>query len=390
MKEIILLKNGEIALKGLNRVTFEDILIKNVKRRLSDLGEIKISRSQSTVYLDPVSADYDIDEACERLKKVFGIAAFSRALVCEKDIDDIKAKAVPYLEEVLPYVKTFKVEAKRSDKKFPLISPQICAEVGGCLLETYHNLKVDVNNPDVIINVEVRETAAYVHAGKILGAGGMPVGCSGRVGLLVSGGIDSPVAGYMMSKRGLELTAIHFVSPPYTSERARLKVEQLLKKMAQYCGRINFMVVPFTEIQEQIKDKCPEDLFTVIMRRFMMKIAERLAKADNCEALVTGESVGQVASQTVAAIACTDKACEMPVFRPLIGMDKYEIVDIARRIDTFEISIQPYEDCCTVFTPKHPKTKPRISDVLNAEQKAEWDELIEKAIEGTEKKFIYC
>ncbi len=388
MDEVILLKLGEIALKGLNRGVFEELLIKNTKQRLSDIGVFKVWRAQSTIYVRPETAGIDMDEVLERLKTVFGVSALSKAGVVAKDIEEIKKASVAYFEDILPHVRTFKVEAKRSDKTFPLLSPQICALVGETLLDAYQNLKVDVNHPDVIINIEIRETAAYMHPDKVQGAGGIPVGASGRAALLISGGIDSPVAGYMMSKRGLSLTAVHFVSPPYTSERARLKVEDLLKKMAAYCGRIRFIVVPFTEIQERIKDDCPEDLFTIIMRRFMMRIAEHFAAEDGCEALITGESLGQVASQTIAAIACTDEVCTMPVFRPLIGMDKEEIVTIARKIDTFETSILPFEDCCTVFTPRHPRTRPRAQYVRIAEEHVEWDELIQRAIEGAQREEI--
>ncbi len=388
MDEVILLKLGEIALKGLNRGAFEELLIKNTKQRLADIGVFKVWRAQSTIYVKPETEGVNMDEVLERLKTVFGVSALSKAGVVAKDIEEIKKASVTYFEDILPHVRTFKVEAKRSDKTFPLLSPQICALVGETLLDAYQNLKVDVNHPDVVINVEIRETAAYIHPDKVQGAGGIPVGASGRAALLISGGIDSPVAGYMMSKRGLSLTAVHFVSPPYTSERARLKVEDLLRKMAAYCGRIRFIVVPFTEIQEHIKDDCPEDLFTIIMRRFMMRIAEHFAAEDGCEALITGESLGQVASQTIAAIACTDEVCTMPVFRPLIGMDKEEIVTIARKIDTFETSILPFEDCCTVFTPRHPRTRPRAQFVRIAEEHVEWDELIQRAIDGAQCKEI--
>lgn len=388
MKEIILIKNGEIALKGLNRRSFEDMLIKNAKRRVKSLGEFKFTRAQSTIYAEPMSEDIDLDEAVRRLGHVFGIVGLSRACVAEKDFEDIKAKAIPYLEETLDAANTFKVEAKRSDKKFPMKSPEICRELGGYILENYPHLTVDVNNPDVVVYVEVRDFAAYIHANQLPGAGGLPIGSSGKAALLVSGGIDSPVAGYMMAKRGIEISAIHFVSPPYTSDRALLKVEELLEKLCEYCGRINFAVVPFTKIQEEIRDKCPEELFTIIMRRYMMKIAQKIAEASDCSALITGESVAQVASQTMQAIACTDCACSMPVFRPVIGMDKTEIIEISRKIDTYETSILPYEDCCTVFTPKHPRTRPNIEMVLKAEQALDENALIEEAMANTEYKTI--
>ncbi len=384
MKEVILIKNGEIALKGLNRSTFEDALIKNCRRRLEGLGSFKFYKAQSTIYCEPTSEESDVDEAMERLKKVFGMAGLTRSCVVNKDWEEIIATAPDYLREELSSAKTFKVTAKRADKHFPMGSPEISRELGGVLLSKFHHLKVDVHNPEVTVTVEIRDFGAYIHADQISGAGGMPVGTSGKAALLISGGIDSPVAGYMMAKRGLELCAVHFISPPYTSERAKLKVVSLCEKMTAYCGRMKLYVVHFTEMQEAIRDKCPEDLFTIIMRRYMMKIAERIVSDKGASALITGESLAQVASQTVQAIACTDIACEMPVLRPLIGMDKDEIVMIARRIDTFETSILPYEDCCTVFTPKHPKTKPKISEILIAEEKFDPSEMIEKCIETVE------
>lgn len=385
MKEILLIKDGEIALKGLNRSTFEETLIRNLRRRLEDLGGFVFQKAQSTIYATPRTDDVDFEKAIERVKCVFGISAFSRAAVLEKDMDDILSKAPEYLKETLLNVKTFKVEAKRSDKRFALKSPEICAELGGKLLETFPHLRVDVHNPDVVVMVEIRDFGAYVHAGKIKGAGGMPVGSSGQATLLISGGIDSPVAGYVMAKRGLVLDAVHFESPPYTSPRARAKVEKLTKLISKYCGRIYLHVVPFTEIQEEIKNKCPEDLFTIIMRRIMVMIAQRIAEKTGSQALVTGESLAQVASQTLGAIACTDNAASMPILRPLIGMDKSEIIEISRKIDTFETSILPYEDCCTVFTPRHPKTKPSIDEVKKAEEALDVEALVEKAIKETEK-----
>lgn len=389
MKEIILIKNGELTLKGLNRNSFEDILIKNMKKRLNDLGKFEFTKSQSTIMVDPVDEGIDLDDAVDRLSKVFGIAALSRACVCEKDFESIKATAAEYLEEQLEDAKTFKVNAKRSDKKFPMKSPEICRELGGYLLSKFHNLSVDVHNPDITVTVEVRDKYAFVRGNNIKGAGGMPTGTSGRAGILISGGIDSPVAAYMMAKRGIELCAIHFASPPYTSELAEMKVLELLKRVAKYSGVITTYVVPFTKIQEAIRDLCPEEYFTIIMRRIMMMISEKMAVAQNCSALITGESVGQVASQTMYALACTDCAVNMPVFRPCIGMDKEEIIAISRKIDTFETSIQPYEDCCTVFTPKHPKTRPHIDDVIKAEQNIEnLDELIKDAIHNAKKVII--
>ncbi len=389
MQEIILVKYGEMALKGLNKSTFENVLVKNIKRRIKSLGRFEITRAQSTIYIKPLEDCADVNEAVERLKKVFGIAALCKAAVCEKDFESIKDTALDYLSDCLSYAKTFKVTAKRADKSFPMKSPEICRELGGILLSKFSHLKVDVNNPEITVTVEIRDTNAYIHAENIKGAGGLPVGTSGKAMLLLSGGIDSPVAGYMLAKRGVHISAIHYVSPPYTSERARLKVEQLCEKLTGYCGSIAFFCVPFTEIQEEIRNNCPEEFFTIIMRRLMMEIAQRICEKEECLALVTGESVGQVASQTMNAIACTDAVCKIPVFRPLIGMDKTEIIEIARKIDTFDISIQPYEDCCTVFTPRHPKVRPLLSDVENAQNNFDFSALIDKAVSETEMKIFY-
>ena len=381
MKEIILLKNGEIALKGLNRHTFEDALIKNIKYRISKIGDFKIYKAQSTIYAEPVDDSADLDLALLKLKKVFGIAALSRACICEKDMKDICEKAAEYIDD-LHYAKTFKVESKRADKTFALTSPEISSELGGYLLEKFPHLKVDVHNPDITVTVEVRDFAAYVRGRAIAGAGGMPTGTSANAAILISGGIDSPVAAWMMAKRGIRLTAIHFASPPYTSEWAEQKVIDLLTKVSEYSGNIKLITVPFTQIQEQISKTCPEELFTIIMRRFMMKIASELAKQNNCHALITGESVAQVASQTVEALSCTDDASSLPVFRPVIGMDKDEIVVISRKIDTFDISIRPFEDCCTVFTPKHPRTKPVLKYIKKAEEALDCEKLISDACEN--------
>ena len=389
MKEIILIKNGELVLKGLNRNTFEDILIKNMKKALRDIGEFKFTKSQSTIAVESVDGEADLDDATEALKRVFGIAALSRAAVAEKDMKSIKGIAKEYLAEELSLAKTFKVEAKRSDKQFPLKSPEIARDLGGFLLSKFNNLKVDVHNPDVTVTVEIRDTHAFIRGNNIKGAGGMPVSTSGRAAVLISGGIDSPVAAYMMAKRGIELVAVHFASPPFTTELAEEKVMQLLHKVARYSGPITVYVVPFTEIQTQIRDKCAEEYFTIIMRRYMMKISEILARHQNCSALITGESVGQVASQTIYALGCTDAAANMPVFRPCIGMDKEEIIKISRKIDTFETSIQPYEDCCTVFTPRHPKTRAKLEDVIAEESAIEnSDELIKQAAENARKTVI--
>ncbi|MCL2034913.1 MAG: tRNA 4-thiouridine(8) synthase ThiI [Oscillospiraceae bacterium] len=381
MKELVLLKCGELTLKGLNRGAFEDALMKNARRRLKDVGKFKFYKAQSTIYAEPLE-DCDLDEAVARLSKVFGFSALSRAAVAVKDFDAIKELSAEYLKDSLSLAKTFKVAAKRSDKTFTPASPEICAELGHFLLQKFPHLAVDVHSPEVTVIVEIRDYAAYIHREQTPGAGGLPVGMSGSAALLLSGGIDSPVAGYMMAKRGLSLIAVHFASPPYTSERAELKVKALCEKMSPYCGRIKLFTVQFSEIQQRIKELCPEDYFTIIMRRYMMEIASKIAAENHCGALVTGESVAQVASQTLMALACTDAAASLPVLRPVIGMDKEEIITIARKIDTFDTSILPYDDCCMVFTPRRPKTKPRLHEVIKAESALSHDDLIHHAIHG--------
>lgn len=383
MQEVILVKLGEIVLKGLNRRTFEDRLLKNIRRRIARAGNFEVYSMQSTIYIEPKDEDADIDEAEERISKIFGVIGYARACVCEKDMDAITKMAPEYLNDTLTGFKTFKVESKRADKKFPLGSMEISREVGAALLRANPYISVDVHNPEITVRVEIREKAAYIHGETKPGAGGIPVGTGGKAAILISGGLDSPVAAWMMAKRGVELIAIHFASPPYTSQRAEQKVHSLLRQVAKYSGRIMLFVVPFTEIQELIKDNCPEEVFTLIMRRMMMRISQEIAIKEGCQALITGESVGQVASQTMPAIACTDAVTSMPVFRPLIGMDKDEVIAISRKIETFDISIQPYEDCCTVFTPKHPRTHPTIAGVEKAERGTEWDEPIKRAVEGT-------
>ncbi len=368
-EEILLIKNGELALKGLNRHTFEETLMRNLRWRLKPAGKFNIRKAQSTIYIEPMDDEADLDMAAERVATVFGVAAFSRAKRVEKSMDAILEAVPAYLSQELADAATFKVEAKRSDKSFPLKSPDICAQTGAAVLEQFPHLHVDVHDPDVLIMVEVRDYGAYIHTAQLAGAGGMPIGTGGRAAILISGGIDSPVAAYMIAKRGIALTAIHFASPPYTSERAEQKVVDLLTQVAQYAGRMSLCIVPFTHIQESIRDNCPEELFTLLMRRFMMRLSSAVAKRENCEALITGESVGQVASQTIPAIACTDAVATLPTLRPVIGMDKEEIVTIARKIGTFPISIQPFEDCCTVFTPKHPRLRPTV-EMLEAAEKA--------------------
>ena len=380
MKEIVLLKYGELALKGTNRSTFESILIKNIRRRLRDLGEFSIVKAQSTITVSPKADDVDMDEVFDRLSRVFGIVALSRSAVIEKDFNSI-LNSVEYLDDALSQVSTFKVNAKRSDKKFPMGSPEICAELGGCLLERHPHLSVDVHNPDLVVWCEIRDHHAFLHAGQQSVAGGIPVGSGGRAALLLSGGIDSPVAGYMIAKRGIKIEALYFESFPYTSEQAREKVFDLAKKISAYTGSITVHVVSLTEIQEELVRKCDEDYFTLLLRRFMMRLAKKVANKYECPALITGESLGQVASQTIEAISVTNPIAEMPVFRPCIGMDKEEIITISRQIGTFDISILPYEDCCTVFTPKHPRTRPELAKVEAQEEKLDVDALVERAFD---------
>ncbi|MCI8395994.1 MAG: tRNA 4-thiouridine(8) synthase ThiI [Acutalibacter sp.] len=387
-KEIILLKLGEIALKGLNRRAFEDVLIKNIRRRLKSAGEFSVYSRQSTVYVEPKDENADMDLAEERCGKVFGVVAYTRAGAAEKDLMKIREKAAEYLREPLEDARTFKVECKRSDKKFPYKSPEVSAEVGGYLLEAFPHLRVDVHNPDITVRVEVREAEAYVHADPRPGAGGIPVGTGGKGLVLISGGLDSPVAAWMMAKRGVELTAVHFASPPYTSELAHDKVVRLLQKVGEYAGRIKMVTVNLTRLQEEIRDKCPEELHTVILRRFMLRAARQVAEDEGCGALITGESLGQVASQTMQAIACTDAVAGMPVFRPLIGADKSEIVKTAAKIGTYDISIEPYEDCCTIFTPKHPRTKPILHFVEDGEKAIDGEALLREALEQAEARQI--
>lgn len=390
MREIILAKYGEIALKGDNRVTFEDMLAKNIRRRLKKIGSFNITHRQSTIYIEPLEEDTDIDAAVESLKKVFGISAIQRCAVFPKDFDTVAANLKEYLSEALENAKTFKIEAKRSDKSFPMNSPQIQQALGDAVLDVFPHLGVDVHNPEVTVRLEIRDNGAYLSAKRIPGVCGMPVGSSGKALLMLSGGIDSPVAGYMMAKRGLIVDCVHYASPPYTSERARMKVERLCEELTEYCGDIIFYCVPFTEIQEKIRDNCPEMHFTVIMRRLMLEIADRICEKNNYGAIITGESLAQVASQTLPALGCTNNAARFPVFRPVIGMDKVEITEISRRIGTFETSILPYEDCCTVFSPKHPCTRPKLEEVIEAQNSFDFSELLDWAVENTEvKRFKY-
>ncbi len=390
MKEIILAKYGEIILKGGNRPRFESILMNNIRNSLKNVAETKARLAQATVYVEVTEAD-KMDIVMDRLSKIFGIVSITRAVVCEKDIEDIKQKTKEYLKDSLSDGKRFKVEAKRSDKSFPYTSPQICLEVGGYLDDEYPEIIVDVHNPDVTVKVEVRDFAAYAYAdeNKIAGQGGMPIGTGSKATLLLSGGIDSPVAGHMISKRGVEIDAVNFFSFPYTSERAKEKVIELAGIIAQYTSKINLYIVPFTEIQLQIRDKCPEEHLTLVMRRFMMRIAERIARKNKSKALITGESVGQVASQTLAALDVTNSAVDMPILQPLIGMDKQEVIDRANAIGTYATSILPYEDCCTVFTPRHPTTNPKRETIEKSESRLDVETLIEAALAGVEKIEVY-
>lgn len=382
--DIILLKYGEIALKGLNRPVFEQQLLQNVRAAIAPAGKFRVQKAQSTIYVMPAAPGADMEEAVERLQKVFGIVNICPAAACEKNMDSIAETAIACLREMAPEGKTFKVEAKREDKQFPLNSPQICKEMGGRILKNVQGLSVDVHHPDILVQIEIRNQA-YVFTQKISGAGGMPVGSSGRAALLLSGGIDSPVAGWMIAKRGVVLDGVHFHSHPYTSDRAKEKVIELARLMSAYTGKINLHIVPFTDIQLKIIEQCPKNYLTIIMRRIMMQIAEKVATRNGAQALITGESIGQVASQTMESLAVTNAAVSMPVFRPCIGMDKEEIVQIAKKIGTYETSILPYEDCCTIFVPKHPKTKPSLSEIVEAEKAlGNIEEMMETAIDQME------
>lgn len=388
MNEIFLLKLGEIVLKGQNRKQFESKLRQNVRRRMKPYGEFDVYIIQSTVYVEPKSLDCDLEGAWEACHFIFGVVSLCRCRPCEKNLDRIFEAVEAYLGEDLECAQSFKVESKRSDKAFPLTSIGISQEIGGRLAEAHPHLQVDVHRPQYTVYVEVRDLAAYVHGPAEPGAGGLPTGVGGRAAVLLSGGIDSPVAAYMIAKRGVEIECIHFFSYPYTSEQARDKVLELARLVTRYCGRMTVDVVGFTEIQEAIRDGCPEEYFTLIMRRFMMRIAQRIALEHGCKCLVTGENLGQVASQTMEAMGVTGAVVSLPLFTPLIGMDKEEIVTIARRIGTLETSILPYEDCCTVFTPKHPKTKPTLAQVEQAEAGLDVEALISRALEQTKKVMV--
>lgn len=385
MNEIFLLKLGEIVLKGTNKRQFENRLRQNIRRRLKSYGNFDVYIMQSTVYVEPLDDMADVDGAWEACRCIFGLVSICRCKPCEKDIDSIFQAVEEYLGDDLDCAESFKVESKRSDKAFPMNSIAISQEIGGRLAEAHPNCRVDVHHPAYTVYVEIRDLAAYVHGPAVPGAGGLPTGVGGRAMCLLSGGIDSPVAAYMIAKRGVEVEAVHFFSYPYTSQLAKDKVLELARLVTKYCGRMTVNIVSFTQIQEAIRDNCPEEFFTLIMRRFMMEISQRIAKEDGCGALITGENLGQVASQTMEAMTVTGAVVDIPVFMPLVGMDKEEIVTIARKIGTLETSILPYEDCCTVFTPKHPKTKPTLGQVIHAERNLDRETLIREALQSVEK-----
>lgn len=385
MNEMFLMKLGEVVLKGANKRQFENRLRHNVRRRMEPFGNFDVYILQSTVYIQPMDDQADLDGAWEACHSIFGVVSLCRCRPCEKDVDAIYDAVEAYLGDDLDMAESFKVESKRSDKAFPLTSIALSQEIGGRLAEAHPDCLVDVHHPAYTVYVEVRDLAAYVHGPAEPGAGGLPTGVGGRGMCLLSGGIDSPVAAYMMARRGMEIECVHFFSYPYTSQLAKDKVLELARLVTKYCGRMTVNVVPFTEIQEAIRDNCPEEYFTLIMRRFMMEISQRIGRNDGCGALITGENLGQVASQTMEAMAVTGAVVDMPIFMPLVGMDKEQIVTIARHIGTMDTSILPYEDCCTVFTPKHPKTKPTLGQVEHAERKLDREALIQRAIEGVEK-----
>ena len=380
--EMFLLKLGEVVLKGLNRHSFEDKLVNNVRRRLKSCGSFQVYIRQSTIYVEPTTGNCDMEAAYAACRQVFGIVSVARAVPCEKSVEAIVETAKTYLADAFAAAKSFKVESKRADKSYPMNSIQISQAVGGDLAELFPNVAVDVHDPDLTVYVEIREKYAYIHAPALPGAGGLPVGMGGHAVSLLSGGLDSPVSSWMMARRGVELEMVHFVSPPYTSQQAQDKVLELAHLLTAYCGRMIVHIVPFTEIQEEIRKNCPEEYFTLIMRRFMMRLAEAVAKKAGAKALITGESLGQVASQTMMALGVTEDVTTMPVLRPLIGMDKVEIIRIAREIGTYETSILPYEDCCTVFTPRHPCTRPNLEDVRKAEAALDVEALVARALEG--------
>ena len=384
MHEMILCKLGEVVLKGLNRRSFEDKLMSNIRRRVSKCGSFRIYSKQSTIYVEPQSGACDVEAAYDACRKVFGIICVSKAVPCEKNVQAIIATAKEYLADSMRSARSFKVESKRADKTLPLTSIQLSQQVGGALHQAFPACAVDVHDPELTVHIEIRDEQAYVHGPSEAAAGGLPLGMGGTAVSLLSGGIDSPVSSYMIAKRGVNLEMVHFFSPPYTSEAAKEKVLSLAKLLVPWCGRMTVQLVPFTEIQEEIRRSCPEEYFTLIMRRFMMRIAQRAADQIHARALVTGENLGQVASQTIEALGVTEEVTTLPVLRPLIGMDKEEIIRLSRRIGTFDTSILPYEDCCTVFTPRHPRTRPQLDEVRAAESVLDIEGLVDRAMKGRE------
>ena len=384
MHEMILCKPGEVVLKGLNRRSFEDKLMSNIRRRVSKCGSFRIYSKQSTIYVEPQSGACDVEAAYDACRKVFGIICVSKAVPCEKNVQAIIATAKEYLADSMRSARSFKVESKRADKTFPLTSIQLSQQVGGALHQAFPACAVDVHDPELTVHIEIRDEQAYVHGPSEAAAGGLPLGMGGTAVSLLSGGIDSPVSSYMIAKRGVNLEMVHFFSPPYTSEAAKEKVLSLAKLLVPWCGRMTVQLVPFTEIQEEIRRSCPEEYFTLIMRRFMMRIAQRAADQIHARALVTGENLGQVASQTIEALGVTEEVTTLPVLRPLIGMDKEEIIRLSRMIGTFDTSILPYEDCCTVFTPRHPRTRPQLDEVRAAESVLDIEGLVDRAMKGRE------
>ena len=384
MHEMILCKLGEVVLKGLNRRSFEDKLMSNIRRRVSKCGSFRIYSKQSTIYVEPQSGACDVEAAYDACRKVFGIICVSKAVPCEKNVQAIIATAKEYLADSMRCARSFKVESKRADKTFPLTSIQLSQQVGGALHQAFPACAVDVHDPELTVHIEIRDEQAYVHGPSEAAAGGLPLGMGGTAVSLLSGGIDSPVSSYMIAKRGVNLEMVHFFSPPYTSEAAKEKVLSLAKLLVPWCGRMTVQLVPFTEIQEEIRRSCPEEYFTLIMRRFMMRIAQRAADQIHARALITGENLGQVASQTIEALGVTEEVTTLPVLRPLIGMDKEEIIRLSRMIGTFDTSILPYEDCCTVFTPRHPRTRPQLDEVRAAESVLDIEGLVDRAMKRRE------
>lgn len=387
MFKAFLVKYAEIGIKGKNRYLFEDALIRQMEYVLKDVeGTFRVTKEQGRIYVQ-TEGEFDYDETLDALKRVFGIAYICPVVICEDEgFDKLAADVVEYVDHVYPDKnKTFKVYVRRAKKTYPGTSMELSADLGGRILDAYPQMHVDVHQPEILLTVEIREKI-YIYSESIPGPGGMPIGTNGKAMLLLSGGIDSPVAGYMIAKRGVKIDAVYFHAPPYTSERAKQKVVDLAKLVARYSGPINLHVVNFTEIQLYIYEKCPHDELTIIMRRYMMKIAETIGKNTGCLGLITGESIGQVASQTVQSLAATNEVCAMPVFRPVIGFDKQEIVDIALKINTYETSIQPYEDCCTIFVAKHPVTKPNLNVIKKSEQNLEEkiEEMLETAVSTAE------